>query len=88
MNYSSINKSWTPGVVVFYKGSVKIPEADSKFIPSQQETDLVCESKAGFAERWLHSLHPESEAEELCLTLASPLIEMGQLLTLSQRCCR
>lgn len=51
---------------------------------------MVYESKASFAERWLHSLHPESEAEEPRLTLASsPLMEMGQLLTLFHRaCCR
>lgn len=77
-------------MVIFYKETIKIPEADSKFLPSQWETDLVYESKASFAERWLHSLHPESEAEELCLTLASsPVMEMGQLLTLFLRaCCR
>lgn len=51
---------------------------------------MVYESKASFAERWLHGLHPESEAEEPRLTLASsPLMEMGQLLTLFHRaCCR
>lgn len=48
---------------------------------------MVSESKASFAERWLHSLHPESEAEEPCLTLASSsLMEMGQPPTLFTEC--